>query len=88
MNQDALTDMKWRRLDGRRIELPIADAVRDTLIREKEAGHRLKVCIGTDSQVRGKVTEFATVIVFVREKKGGFMFITNYKSLQKMTIRE
>ena len=88
MNQDALTDMKWRRLDGRRIELPIADAVRNTLIREKEAGHRLKVCIGTDSQVRGKVTEFATVIVFVREKKGGFMFITNYKSLQKMTIRE
>lgn len=88
MNQDTLTGMKWRRLNGRRIELPIADAVRDTLIREKEAGHRLKVCIGTDSQVRGKVTEFATVIVFVREKKGGFMYITNYKSLQKMSIRE
>jgi len=55
---------------------------------EKEAGHRLKVCIGTDSQVRGKLTEFATVIVFLREKKGGFMFIANYKSTQKMSIRE
>jgi predicted RNase H-related nuclease YkuK (DUF458 family) len=88
MNHDALTGMKWRRFDGRQIELPIADAVRKTLLREKAAGHRLKVCIGTDSQVRGKVSEFATVIVFVREKKGGFMFIANYKSHQKMTIRE
>jgi len=88
MKMDALTDTKWRRFDGTRIELPIAEAVRTTLIREKEAGHRLKVCIGTDSQVRGKVTEFATVIVFLREKKGGFMFIANYKSTQKMSIRE
>jgi len=88
MTSTPLTDMKWRRLDGRSIDLPIADAVRDTLVREKEAGHRLKVCIGTDSQVRGKTTEFATVIVFLREKKGGFMFIANYKTEQQMSIRE
>lgn len=88
MTQDALTEMKWRRFNGQRIEWPIAEAVRKTLLREQEAGHRMKVCIGTDSQVRGKVTEFATVIVFVREKKGGFMFIANYKSQQKMSIRE
>lgn len=88
MQPNALTDMQWRRFNGTHIELPIAEAVRKTLIREKEAGHRLKVCIGTDSQVRGKVTEFATVIVFLREKKGGFMFIANYKSRQKMSIRE
>lgn len=88
MTSKALTDMPWRRLNGRQIELPIAEAVRETLVREQEAGHRLKVCIGTDSQVRGKLTEFATVIVFLREKKGGFMFIANYKSDQKMSIRE
>jgi predicted RNase H-related nuclease YkuK (DUF458 family) len=88
MNQPALIDMKWRRLDGRSIDLPIVEAVRSTLVREKEAGHKLKVCIGTDSQVRGKITEFATVIVFLREKKGGFMFITNYKNEQQMSIRE
>ncbi|MEO0732870.1 MAG: ribonuclease H-like YkuK family protein [Bacteroidota bacterium] len=80
--------MKWRRYNGSPIELPIEAAVRETLIREREAGHRLKVCIGTDSQVRGKVVEFATVIVFLREKKGGFMFIANYKTEQEMTIRE
>lgn len=88
MNTTALTDMKWRRFNGESIDLPIADAVRDTLIREKNAGHRLKVCIGTDSQVRGKIVEFATVIVFLREKKGGFMFIANYKTNQVMSIRE
>jgi predicted RNase H-related nuclease YkuK (DUF458 family) len=36
----------------------------------------------------GKTVEFATVIVFLREKKGGFMFIANYKSVQHMSIRE
>ncbi|MBC6995324.1 hypothetical protein H9S92_14215 [Lewinella lacunae] len=80
--------MKWRRYDGRKLEVPVVEAVRQTLIKEREAGHRLKVCIGTDSQVRGSVTEFATVIVFLREKKGGFMFIANYKSEQDMSIRE
>lgn len=80
--------MKWRRLNGQNIELPIKEAVENAIIRETEAGHRLKVCIGTDSQVRGKVVEFATVIVFLREKKGGFMFISNYKMEQKMRIKE
>lgn len=80
--------MKWRRLNGDRIELPIKDAVEQTIIRETQAGHRLKVCIGTDSQVRGNVVEYATVIVFLREKKGGFMFIHNFKTEQKMSIRE
>lgn len=80
--------MQWRRFNGEPIKLPIDEAVRATLIKEKQAGHRLKVCIGTDSQVRGKVVEFATVIVFLREKKGGFMYIANYKTHQKMSIRE
>lgn len=88
MNQNALTEMRWRRYDGSTIKPSIVEAVRETVIREKEAGHRLKVCIGTDSQVRGKTAEFATVIVFLREKKGGFMFIANYKSKQQMSIRE
>ena len=79
---------KWRRLNGNRIELPIIDAVEKTIIREQEQGHKLKVCIGTDSQVRGEVVEFATVIVFLREKKGGFMFIQNFQETRKMSLRE
>ena len=81
-------NMNWRRLNGQKIELPIKEEVRQTLIREKEAGYKLKVCIGTDSQVRGSVVEFASVIVFLREKKGGFMFISNYKNEKKMSLRE
>lgn len=80
--------MQWRKFNGTRISLPIIDAVRETLIQEKKLGHRIKICIGTDSQVRGKVIEFATVIVFLREKKGGFMFISNDKLIQQMGIKE
>lgn len=78
---------KWRTYNGQRLP-NIKQAVEDTIIRETNAGYKLKVCIGTDSQVRGKVTEFATVIVFLREKKGGFMYICDDKNARKMTIKE
>ena len=48
---------KWRKLDGTRIRIPIEDEVRAVIVKEKESGHHLKVCIGTDSQVKGKETE-------------------------------
>lgn len=78
----------WRRLNGQRIELPVKEAVEQALVREIGNGHKLKVCIGSDSQVRGGVVEFATVIVFLREKKGGFMFISNSKINKEMSLRE
>ena len=80
--------MNWRRLNGQKIELPIKDAVEQAILRERKSGHRLKVCIGSDSQVRSGVVEFATVIVFLREKKGGFMFISNSRETTKMGLRE
>ena len=79
---------KWRKLSGERIKIPIADEVSKVLIREKEMGHEMKVCIGTDSQVKGKITEFATVIVFIRKGKGGFMYIHNEITKQKMSIKQ
>lgn len=80
--------MKWRKFNGEAIQLPIKEAVAQTIIREIENGVKLKVCIGTDSQVKGEDTEFATVIVFLREHSGGFMFIHNEKSKQKFHIKE
>ncbi|BDS14814.1 ribonuclease H-like YkuK family protein [Aureispira anguillae] len=80
--------MSWRRLNGSRILLPIKEAVEKTIEKELAAGHQLKICIGTDSQVRGKNIGFATVIVFLREGKGGFMFINSEVLTQKMEIRE
>lgn len=55
---------------------------------EKENGHAMKVCIGTDSQVKGRITEFATVIVFIRRGKGGYMYIQKEDSLRRMSIKE
>ena len=80
--------MYWRKFNGERIQLPIREAVEDAIARATASGQRLKVCIGTDSQVKGKETEFATVIVFLREHNGGFMFIHNEKTLQKYSIKE
>lgn len=80
--------MKWRKLNGQRIDQPIKQAVEETIIRETSAGNKLKVCIGSDSQVRGGVVEFATVIVFLREQKGGFMFINNSRMDKKMSLKE
>lgn len=83
-----MEQLHWRRLDGTMIKRPIEDEVRAVLVREKEMGHTLKVCIGTDSQVKGKETEFATVIVFIRKGKGGFMYIHNETTRQKMGIKQ
>ena len=83
-----MEQQQWRRLSGERIKIPIADEVTNVLKREREAGHQMKVCIGTDSQVKGKETEFATVIVFIRKGKGGFMYIHNEITKQRMSIKQ
>ena len=80
--------MYWRKFNGDPIQLHIKDAVEQAIKRESAAGFHLKVCIGTDSQVKGKETEFATVIVFLREGHGGFMFIHNEKTVHKYSIKE
>ena len=79
---------QWRTLNGTRLQLSIREAVRNQLALETAAGHEIKVCIGTDSQVKGSKTRFATVIVFTRKGRGGFMFIHTEKSEYKMTIKE
>ena len=80
--------MLWRKFNGEAIQLPIREAVELAIKRETAQGYRLKVCIGTDSQVKGKETEFATVIVFLREGHGGFMFLHNEKTTQQYSIKE
>ena len=83
-----MEQQKWRKLDGTRIKRSIEDEIRSVLVREKEMGHELKVCIGTDSQVKGSETEWATVIVFIRKGKGGFMYIHNEVTSKRMSIKE
>ena len=83
-----MEQQRWRRLDGRRIKQPIEEEVRQMLMKEKENGYDLKVCIGTDSQRKGREIAFATVIVFIRKGKGGFMYIHNETTKRKMAIKE
>jgi predicted RNase H-related nuclease YkuK (DUF458 family) len=80
--------MRWRKFNGETLNLPIYQAVEAAIKRETASGYKLKVCIGTDSQVKGKETEFATVVVFLREGHGGFMFIHNDKTLLQYSIKE
>ena len=86
--------MQWRRLNGEKIEKPILEAVEDAIKRELADGIKLKVCIGSDSHVHSDGIEFATVIVFLREKRGGFMYILNerirntHMSLKERMITE
>lgn len=80
--------MKWRKFNGVEITRPIEEEVRETIEKEAAAGNKLKVCIGSDSQVYGKTIEFGTVIVFLREGRGGFMLIANESSTQRMSLKE
>lgn len=80
--------MTWKKFSGEVIGSPILEEIEKAIIRETSNGYKLKVCIGTDSQVKGNLTDFATVIVLLREHHGGFMYIHQEKTMQKMTIKE
>jgi len=82
------TQFNWRRLNGEQLGDNLLQSVESVLIRENKDGNRLKVCIGSDSQVKGSVVEYATVIVFLREKKGGFMFVSTENRKMTMSIKE
>ena len=79
---------QWRKYTGEYLDRFIEEEVKGVILRERELGHQLKVCIGTDSQVKGVETEFATAIVFVRKGSGGFMYHHSEVSREKMTITQ
>ena len=80
--------MTWKKFSGEVIHSSILEEVEQAVIRETEMGYKLKVCIGTDSQVKGASTDFATVIVLLRAHHGGFMYIAQDKTTQQMGIKE
>lgn len=66
--------MAWRKLNGEKIT-DIIETVESTIIREISEGNNISICIGTDSQLHATNAEFATVIVFLRHKRGGFIYV-------------
>ena len=78
----------WRKLDGTRIKQPIEEEIKNILLREQISGNEIRVAIGTDSQVNGRESAFATVIVFIRKGSGGFMYIQERTTTLRMSLRE
>lgn len=79
----------WKTFAGQDISVPIEVAVEQAIVQEQTDGHKLKVCIGSDSQVYGDRVEFATVIVFLRARRGGFMYIAKERVTQAgMSLKE
>ena len=79
--------MTWKKFSGEIIQIPILEEVEQAIEREYNLGNKLKVFIVTDSQFKVIYTVFATVIVFLREKKGAFMFIHQERSIKKLSIK-
>ncbi len=73
-------EKQWRKLNGDLIE-NISEEVEHAILKELSEGNEIRICIGTDSQMHGVNAEFATVIVFLRKKRGGFILV-NKESLR------
>lgn len=79
---------KWRKFNGELLRRNLLEEVQEVLERENAQNGKLKVCIGTDSQVRSGITYFATVVLFLRHRQGGFMYISRDKVRHNMSIKE
>ena len=80
--------MNWRSLNGKYYEGPIEEILEEAIQREYNLGNQLKICVGTDSQVYKDKIEYATVVVVLREGRGGFMFIKSDKGHGPISIKE
>lgn len=78
----------WRNLRGKTFNQPVTELVEQAILREQAEGHKLKVCVGSDSQVYGGMVHYATAIVVIREGKGAFAFIRKEKVEQELSIKE
>ena len=79
---------KWRNFSGKVFDTPITSLIENAIVKEQQAGHRLKICVGSDSQAYRLHIAYATVVVVLREGKGGFMFIKNQKGVTKISTKE
>lgn len=78
----------WQNMNGKIFQHSITQLVEEAIIREQANGHRLKVCVGSDSHVYGDAINYATAVVFIREGKGAFTFIRKEREIQSISIKE
>jgi len=78
----------WRRINGQVLTKSLIEEVEKVLQTEQDYLPKLSVCVGTDSEVRTAYTKYATVIVFLREGAGGFMFLRKSTIKGKLSLKE
>ncbi|MPS71707.1 MAG: hypothetical protein E2590_00980 [Chryseobacterium sp.] len=78
----------WQNMTGKIFQNAITTLVEEAIIRELANGHRLKVCVGSDSHVYGNTISYATAVVVIREGKGAFTFIRKQREIQTISIKE
>lgn len=78
----------WQNMTGKIFQNSITTLVEEAIIRELANGHRLKVCVGSDSHVYGDKISYATAVVVIREGKGAFTFIRKQREFQTISIKE
>jgi uncharacterized protein len=78
----------WKKLNGEVLESNLLDKVEETILLEQSLGYRLKICIGSDSIQKSGIIEYATVIVFLREGRGGFMYVNKEREYKKIGLKE
>lgn len=80
--------MGWKTFSGIELNSSLLETIDSTIFDEIQAFGKPRICIGTDSQVKGSLVEFATVILFLRKGRGGFMFVNKEMLSLKLNIRE
>ncbi len=80
--------MKWRTFSGEAIETNLLEKVEQTIQNEVSQGYKLKLCVGTDSRVISDHIEYATVIVFLREGRGGFMYVCSSTEFNRLSLNQ
>lgn len=80
--------MSWKTYSGVPLEDALPIEVEKVLKNFKTQQRAIKICIGTDSQVRGNIIDMVTVIVFQVIGNGGFMYVNKQRLRQRMAMRE
>jgi uncharacterized protein len=80
--------MGWTTYTGEELPQSLIQSVDGVLKQLHKEGHNVKLCIGTDSQVKGLNIDLVTVIVFRVIGNGGFMFVNKKRIRQHMALKE
>lgn len=80
--------MAWKTYSGEALQKSLGESVEEVILKIKSEGREIKLCIGTDSQVKGLNIDLVTVVVFRIIGNGGFMYVDKSRLRQKMGMKE